>query len=112
MREVDGDLADEELIGWPVCSSSSSGGGNSRGDSISDSSKELLLVKYVKHGAFSKLCAVLGSVMEGSAHDLAFSMLLSMSIMPEVAQLVADRSEISYIVKVTTPGFDVFPHDL
>eukprot|EP00878_Enallax_costatus_P033074 GHUV01036458.1.p1 GENE.GHUV01036458.1~~GHUV01036458.1.p1 ORF type:complete len:105 (-),score=30.05 GHUV01036458.1:443-757(-) len=79
---------------WPVSA-----------DNTSDSlAKELLLVKYVKLGAFPKLCSILGGAGEGSAHDLAFSMLLSMSTMPEVAQLVADRDEMRSIAKVGGSG--------
>lgn len=99
MREIDGDLSDEQLIDWPAHSTSSS----------DHSSTELLLVQYVKQGAFSKLCRVLGEVDDGSAHDLAFSMLLSMSIVPEVAQLVADRNDISQIVKVSQSLWQMQP---
>jgi hypothetical protein len=178
MREVDGDLAEEQLSRWPYSSSSSSGGGG-----------ELLLLQYVRQGGFSKLCDVLSQVgaadgaatataaapssylqlpasllqvdwslaacstptdfeqlcslcllsvhhlccgfhcrqnacclcclllllflldflllllllwqvEDGSAHELAFSMLLSMSLIPEAQQVLAERGEVHTIVKV------------
>ncbi|KAF6258187.1 armadillo-type protein [Scenedesmus sp. NREL 46B-D3] len=44
----------------------------------------------------------MASVQEGSAHELAFSMLLSLALVPDAQRLVADRNEVQCIVKVLT----------
>lgn len=43
---------------------------------------------------------VLALVEEGSAHELAFSMLLSLSLIPAAQQLVADQGEVQELVQV------------
>jgi hypothetical protein len=46
------------------------------------------------------LLQVLAQVEEGSAHELAFSMLLSLALIPAAQQLVADQGEIQQLVQV------------
>lgn len=96
VREIDGDLTDEQLMHWPISAISGSSDTTARA---------LLLVEFVKLGAFPKLCSILGSAGESSAHDMAFTMLLSMSIMPEVAQLVANQNEMQSLAKVGLSTF-------
>jgi hypothetical protein len=43
---------------------------------------------------------VLAQVEEGSAHELAFSMLLSLALIPAAQQLVADQGEVQQLVQV------------
>ena len=43
---------------------------------------------------------VLAQVEEGSAHELAFSMLLSLALIPAAQQVVADQGEVQSLVKV------------
>jgi len=43
---------------------------------------------------------VLAQVEEGSAHELAFSMMLSLALIPAAQQLVADQGEIQQLVQV------------
>jgi hypothetical protein len=105
MREVDGDLTEDQLSSYTspaavaaVAGTASSSSGSTTPDS---SQQELLLLQYVRHGAFGKLCDVMAAVQEGSAHELAFSMLLSLALLPEAQRLVADRNEVQCIVKVS-----------
>jgi hypothetical protein len=46
------------------------------------------------------LLQVLAQVEEGSAHELAFSMLLSLALIPSAQQLVADQGEVQQLVQV------------
>ena len=46
------------------------------------------------------LLQVLAQAEEGSAHELAFSMLLSLALIPAAQQLVADQGEIKQLVQV------------
>lgn len=46
------------------------------------------------------LLQVLAQVEQGSAHELAFSMLLSLALIPAAQQLVADQGEIQQLVQV------------
>jgi hypothetical protein len=43
---------------------------------------------------------VLAQVRGGSAHELAFSMLLSLALIPAAQQLVADQGEVQQLVQV------------
>lgn len=47
---------------------------------------------------------VLAQVEEGSAHELAFSMLLSLALIPAAQQAVADRGEVQQLVQVSLPA--------
>lgn len=55
---------------------------------------------FVRAGAFGKLCQVLAQVEQGSAHELAFSMLLSLALIPAAQQAVADQGEIQQLIQV------------
>jgi hypothetical protein len=43
---------------------------------------------------------VLAQVEEGSAHELAFSMMLSLALIPAAQQAVADQGEIQQLIQV------------
>jgi hypothetical protein len=47
---------------------------------------------------------VLTQVEEGSAHELAFSMLLSMALLPAAQQHVANTGEVAAVVQVSVCG--------
>jgi hypothetical protein len=107
MREVDGDLTEDQLSTYtsPAAAAAATNSNNSSNisrstDSTPEGAQELLLLQYVRHGAFGKLCDVMASVQDGSAHELAFSMLLSLALVPEAQRLVADRNEVQCIVEV------------
>ncbi|WIA20255.1 hypothetical protein OEZ85_006090 [Tetradesmus obliquus] len=100
MREVDGDLTEDQLSSYTSPAAAVNGSSSSSSEAGS-SQDELLLLQYVRHGAFSKLCAVMGAGQgQGSAHELAFSMLLSLALLPQAQRLVADRGEVASIVQV------------
>jgi hypothetical protein len=115
MREVDGDMTEDQLISYtsPAAAAAVNNSSstlfssppdmpdNSSSSTSIGSDQELLLLQYVRHGAFGKLCEVMASVQDGSAHELAFSMLLSLALVPEAQKLVADRNEVQCIVKVS-----------
>ncbi|WIA40542.1 hypothetical protein OEZ86_013887 [Tetradesmus obliquus] len=101
MREVDGDLTEDQLSSYTSPAAAVNGSSSSSSEAGS-SQDELLLLQYVRHGAFSKLCAVMGAGQgQGSAHELAFSMLLSLALLPQAQRLVADRGEVASIVQVS-----------
>lgn len=58
-----------------------------------------LLLQLAKQGGFPKLCNVLQHV-EGSAAELAFTLLLEMASTKEVQQALADKGELRHIVQV------------
>jgi hypothetical protein len=106
IREVDGDLTEDQLSTYTYTSpataaSALANSSSSSSSSVGSDSEELLLLQYVRNGAFGKLCEVMASVQDGSAHELAFSMLLSLALVPEAQRLVADRNEVACIVKVS-----------
>jgi hypothetical protein len=62
MRELDGDLTDEQLSAWQqqqhVAGSSSSSSTEQGQESQQQAEKELALLTFVRAGAFGKLCQV------------------------------------------------------
>jgi hypothetical protein len=99
MREVDGDMT-EDMLSRYVSPTAAAAAGTRNSSSNAATGQELLLLQYVRLGAFGKLCDVMACVRDGSAHELAFSMLLSVALVPEAQKLIADRNEVQSIVKV------------
>eukprot|EP00877_Chromochloris_zofingiensis_P014080 jgi/Chrzof1/8926/Cz03g29120.t1 len=64
-----------------------------------------LLLQLAKQGGFPKLCNVLQHV-EGSAAELAFTLLLEMASTKEVQQALADKGELRHIVQVLSSAIN------
>lgn len=52
-------------------------------------------------GVWCNKLQVLAQVEQGSAHELAFSMLLSLALIPAAQQAVADQGEVQQLVQVS-----------